>query len=128
MNCVTGWPGSKARAARCAVLPAQCRQLYRLVLLGAPGVGKGTQAELLCERLGACHLSTGDVLRAAQELVTDGATPELVEAVSYMRRGALVPDDMVLELMRKKKPMFALSSGFCAGRFSTNGCASRSTR
>ena len=40
----------------------------RLVLLGAPGVGKGTQAELLCANLGACHLSTGDIFRAAKAL------------------------------------------------------------
>ena len=40
---------------------------WRLVLLVVPGVGKGTQAELLCARLGACHLSTGDILRAAAE-------------------------------------------------------------
>src|SRR5579883_2055284 len=38
---------------------------WRLILLGAPGVGKGTQADLLRQRLGACHLSTGDVFRAA---------------------------------------------------------------
>ena len=41
-------------------------RIWRLVLLGAPGVGKGTQAELLSERLGACQLSTGDVFRAAK--------------------------------------------------------------
>ena len=41
---------------------------WRIVLLGAPGVGKGTQAEMLCERLGTCHLSTGDIFRAAKGL------------------------------------------------------------
>src|ERR1035441_2047582 len=47
----------------------------RLVLLGAPGVGKGTQAELLCANLGACHLSTGDIFRAAKALDSSELTP-----------------------------------------------------
>ena len=52
----------------CDVPPAAIPRPYRLVLLGAPGVGKGTQAELISERLGACHLSTGDIFRAAKNL------------------------------------------------------------
>ena len=48
------------------VTPSPRERAYRLVLLGPPGVGKETQAELLCKALGTCHLSTGDVFRAAQ--------------------------------------------------------------
>ena len=55
-------------AAKCDNLPPLPPRFFRLVLLGAPGVGKGTQAELLCERLGTCHLSTGDIFRAAKSL------------------------------------------------------------
>ena len=47
---------------------------WRIVLLGAPGIGKGTQAELLCERLGTCHLSTGDVFRTAKCLTEQEQT------------------------------------------------------
>ena len=60
---------------------------FRLVLLGPPGVGKGTQAALLCESLGACHLSTGDVFRAAQ--CDARPTPALKAALEAMRRGEL---------------------------------------
>jgi len=61
-----GW--LQGPSARCSVLPGETQAPWRLVLLGAPGVGKGTQAELLGQRLGACHLSTGDVFRAARRL------------------------------------------------------------
>ena len=60
----TAW--IKGGAAQCETLPPLPSRVFRLVLLGAPGVGKGTQAELLCERLGTCHLSTGDIFRAAK--------------------------------------------------------------
>ena len=53
----------------CATPPRRQENPHRFVLLGAPGVGKATQAELICERLGTCHLSTGDVFRAAKSLV-----------------------------------------------------------
>src|ERR1017187_3967524 len=69
---------------------------WRLVLLGAPGVGKGTQAELLSERLGACHLSTGDVFRAAKCLADGERSPALNRALEFMRRGDLVQDAIVL--------------------------------
>ena len=55
-----------ARAgAQCASLPEPAEDPYRLILLGAPGLGKGTQADLLHQRLRACHLSTGDEFRAS---------------------------------------------------------------
>ena len=57
----------KGGSAECVVQPPVPPRVYRLVLLGAPGVGKGTQAGLLSEELGTCQLSTGDVFRAAMK-------------------------------------------------------------
>ncbi len=71
-----------------------------LILLGAPGAGKGTQAKKLAERHAWVHLSTGDLLRQA---VSDG-TPLGKEAKGYMDRGALVPDDVVIGLIRERLP------------------------
>jgi adenylate kinase len=70
----------------------------RLVLIGPPGAGKGTQAERICRERGLEHLSTGDLLRAA---VTAG-TPLGKEAKGYMDRGELVPDRLVLRLVRER--------------------------
>ena len=70
----------------------------RLVLLGPPGAGKGTQAERLCASRKLVHLSTGDLLRAAV-----AAESELgLEAKAYMERGDLVPDTLVLALVRER--------------------------
>jgi adenylate kinase len=66
-----------------------------LILLGAPGAGKGTQAPILAERLGLLHLATGDLFRAA---LKDG-TPLGLEAKGYMERGALVPDDVTIRML-----------------------------
>ena len=102
----------KGPAAQCAV-PAQ-RQAHpqRLVLLGAPGVGKGTQAELLSERLGACHLSTGDIFRAAKTLSDCERTPTMTQALEYMRRGDLVPDETVLNLLIERSKCLCCGGGF----------------
>ncbi len=67
----------------------------RLVLLGPPGAGKGTQARILEERFGAVQLSTGDMLRKHR---AEG-TPLGKEAQSYMDAGALVPDDLIIRMM-----------------------------
>src|SRR5579862_1503529 len=84
-----------------ACSPRQEIQLpWRLVLLGAPGVGKGTQADLLSRQLGACHLSTGDVFRAAARRSECEQTAAMLEAMQFMRRGALVPDSTVWALVR----------------------------
>lgn len=68
-----------------------------VVLLGPPGVGKGTQAVRLSEELGSAHVSTGDLLRAARR---DGTELGKV-AKGYMDRGELVPDDVILDLVRE---------------------------
>lgn len=69
----------------------------RLVFLGSPGVGKGTQAELLCKAMELAHISTGDLLRDA---VRD-RTPLGKTAKEYMDRGDLVPDDVILGLIEE---------------------------
>ena len=68
-----------------------------VVLLGPPGVGKGTQAVRLADEIGAAHVSTGDLLRAARR----EGTPLGKKAQSYMDAGEYVPDDLILELVRE---------------------------
>lgn len=70
----------------------------RVVLLGPPGAGKGTQAKLLQERFAACQVSTGDILRKA---VAD-QTPLGKEAAAYIDRGALVPDAVIVNLVAER--------------------------
>jgi adenylate kinase len=70
----------------------------RLVLLGPPGAGKGTQARILRERAGVPQIASGDLLRAA--VLEKSALG--VEAASYMDRGQLVPDDLVLRLIGER--------------------------
>lgn len=99
----------------CRILP-ELEHPWRLILLGAPGVGKGTQADLLHQRLGACHLSTGDVFRAAAR-TTCAQTPAMVVAFEYMRRGALVPDMTVWELVRERGACLRCRGGFILDGF-----------
>ena len=104
-------------AFKCDVLPQPSARLFRLVLLGAPGVGKGTQAELLCERLGTCHLSTGDIFRAAKNLSPHERSPALESALGYMQRGDLVPDQTVLNLVAERVPCLHCPGGFLLDGF-----------
>lgn len=67
----------------------------RVILLGPPGSGKGTQAKLLCERLGLSHIGTGDILRESVRL----GTPAGRLAEPFVVNGKLVPDDLVNELV-----------------------------
>ena len=70
----------------------------RLILLGKQGSGKGTQAVRLADHYGIVHLSTGDLFRAAAR----AGTPSGLEAIEYMDRGELVPDDIVLKVVREQ--------------------------
>lgn len=83
---------------------------YRLILFGPPGVGKGTQAELLCSRLRACHLSTGDLFRAAA--CSSQPSPAMTAALQAMRRGELVSDDLVMEMIRERQGCLRCEGGF----------------
>jgi len=84
----------------------------RLVLLGAPGVGKGTQAAEITKRVGLAHISTGDLLRAA---IRDGS-PLGRRVAAIVERGELVPDDLVGEVMAGR-----LSRPDAAGGFLLDG-------
>jgi len=90
---------------------------WRLVLLGAPGVGKGTQAELLCKRLGPYHFSTGDIFRAAKSIDASQRSPALNAALEAMRRGELVSDEIVLAMVRERLDQLRCSSGFLLDGF-----------
>ena len=99
------------------MLPGRVESPCRVVLLGAPGVGKGTQAGLLSQRLGACHLSTGDVFRAAGRRRECDQTPAMMAAIEYMRRGALVPDSTVWEILQERRGCLRCRSGFILDGF-----------
>jgi len=70
----------------------------KIILLGPPGSGKGTQGERLSQELGFVRLSTGDMLREAAR----AGTPLGLKAKEYMDKGALVPNDLIINLMKEK--------------------------
>jgi adenylate kinase len=80
----------------------------RILLLGQPGAGKGTQAQFLMSRYGIPQISTGDMLRAAIR----ANTPLGLEAKGYMDRGALVPDDLVIRLVKERIAQPDCAKGF----------------
>jgi adenylate kinase len=85
----------------------------RLVLLGPPGSGKGTQAKLLLERYRIPQVSTGDMLRAAVR----AGTPLGREARQYMDRGALVPDAIIVGLVQERLTQYDCSCGYILDGF-----------
>lgn len=80
----------------------------KLILLGAPGAGKGTQAEILSAKLGIPTISTGNILRAA---IKDG-TPIGLEAKSYMDAGKLVPDSVIIGIVAQRLEQPDCAKGF----------------
>jgi adenylate kinase len=84
-----------------------------IILIGAPGSGKGTQAKKLQEQLGWAHISTGDLLRAAVK----AGTPLGEKAKGFMDAGGLVPDDLVIDLLREALDTPAASKGFILDGF-----------
>ena len=85
----------------------------RIILLGPPGAGKGTQAKAITERFGIPQISTGDILRSA---VRDG-TPMGVRAKTFMDSGALVPDEVVVGIVCERLQQADCSSGFILDGF-----------
>lgn len=84
-----------------------------IVLLGAPGAGKGTQAAKLVEKYGFAHISTGDILRAAVK----NQTPLGIKAKTYMDAGDLVPDDLVIDLVKERLQDKDTEKGFILDGF-----------
>ncbi len=85
----------------------------RLVLVGPPGAGKGTQAQFIAEHLGVPQISTGDIFRAN---VSSG-TPLGVQAKTYMDRGDLVPDDVTIEMVKNRLAEDDAKGGFLLDGF-----------
>jgi len=84
----------------------------RLILLGAPGAGKGTQAAFICQKYGIPQISTGDMLRAAVK----AGTPLGLQAKSVMESGGLVSDELIINLVKER-----IAQPDCAGGFLFDG-------
>ena len=84
----------------------------KLILLGAPGAGKGTQAELICERLSIPSISTGNMIREAMKNGTEMGK----KAKSFVEAGNLVPDEVVIGIIKER-----LSADDCANGFILDG-------
>lgn len=80
----------------------------KLILLGAPGAGKGTQATFICQKFGIPQISTGDMLRAAVK----AGTPLGLQAKSVMDAGGLVSDDLIINLVKERLAQPDCSQGF----------------
>lgn len=87
-----------------------------IVLLGAPGAGKGTQAQRLVAEYGVAHISTGDLLRAAIKNGTELGK----QAKSYMDKGQLVPDELVVNLVKERLADDDAQKGFILDGFPRN--------
>jgi len=85
----------------------------KLVLLGPPGAGKGTQAKVLSKEYGIPHISTGDILREAVK----AATPIGLKAKTYMDKGELVPDEVVIEMVAGRVAKSDCEKGFMLDGF-----------
>ncbi|MEK6599965.1 MAG: adenylate kinase [Deltaproteobacteria bacterium] len=90
--------------------------MLNLILLGPPGAGKGSQAKSLAARYGIPHISTGDILRAAVRDKTELG----VKAKAYMDKGALAPDDLVVEIVAERLEMDDCKAGFILDGFPRN--------
>lgn len=85
----------------------------KLILLGAPGAGKGTQAEVICERLSIPAISTGNIIRAALQAQTEMGR----KAKDYIEKGLLVPDDVVIGIIRDRLAQDDCQNGFILDGF-----------
>ena len=84
----------------------------KLILLGAPGAGKGTQAEVICNHLSIPAISTGNMIREAMK----NGTPAGLQAKSYVEVGGLVPDEIVIAMLKER-----IANDDCANGFILDG-------
>lgn len=85
----------------------------RIVFIGPPGAGKGTQAERLVKQYRMAHLSTGDMLRTARDAKTEVG----VQAEKYMSSGALVPDDIIVAIIAERLAQADCKQGYLLDGF-----------
>lgn len=85
----------------------------KLIFLGAPGAGKGTQAEVVCEKLGIPAISTGNIIRAALKEQTEMG----IKAKDYIEKGQLVPDDVVIGIIKERLQKDDCKNGFVLDGF-----------
>lgn len=90
--------------------------MSRLIFLGPPGAGKGTQAAMIAAELSIPHISTGEILRAA----VSGYTDLGLKAQSYMDQGELVPDELILDMVRDRLTQPDTQSGWILDGFPRN--------
>jgi adenylate kinase len=90
--------------------------IMRIVLLGAPGSGKGTQAAILCKKLSVPHVSTGDLLRSQVKAGTELG----IQAKQVMDRGELVSDEIVLSMLRERLLKDDATKGFILDGYPRN--------
>jgi adenylate kinase len=99
---------------RCTIADkASASNQMRLLLIGAPGAGKGTQAERLAERFGITHISSGDLLR--QHVKDQTSIGHMIK--SYVDRGDLVPDGVVMDMLRKPVVAATQAGGYVLDGF-----------
>jgi adenylate kinase len=90
--------------------------MTKLIFLGPPGAGKGTQGKIVADRHGIPHISTGDILREA----ISNQTPLGIKAKTYMDKGDLVPDDLILELISERLQAEDAKDGWVLDGFPRN--------
>ncbi len=95
--------------------------MTRLIFIGAPGAGKGTQAQILAENIQIPHISTGDILRAAVKDQTELG----LKAKSYMDAGDLVPDSLILDLIRDRLAQADAATGWILDGFPRNAAQAK---
>lgn len=85
----------------------------KVIFLGPPGAGKGTQAELVCERFGIAHISTGDILRAELKKKTELGK----QAQCYIDKGQLVPDEVIINIVEQRLQQDDCKNGYLLDGF-----------
>lgn len=111
----TAW--LQGRGATCLNPPVRPELPRRIILLGPPGIGKGTQAGLLGAALGACYLSTNEIFRTLRPDAPCAQSPAMRTALDYTRRGDTVPDEALLAVVNDRSRCLTCAGGFILDGF-----------